>query len=119
MNKKEEQLNKITVMQKDKGERLERNIFFPLIIFILALIYDIFPFDLIPDVPLVGWGDDLFITLFATINLIQKAFFYRDKTVGPLLGKVKWGIVFFSILSFFVVFSLFVLLIVVVVKLVT
>ena len=38
----------------------------------LAVLYDISPVDAIPDIPVVGWVDDFFITATAGLNLIQQ-----------------------------------------------
>lgn len=37
-----------------------------------ALIYILSPIDLIPDIPLIGWLDDLFVILFVLIRLKEK-----------------------------------------------
>ncbi len=39
----------------------------PAICIILALIYDISPVDIIPDVPFIGWLDDIAVTLGTVI----------------------------------------------------
>ena len=37
----------------------------------LAALYDVSPVDIIPDIPVVGWIDDILITLTAFLNCIQ------------------------------------------------
>lgn len=37
-----------------------------------ALIYILSPIDLIPDIPPIGWLDDLFVILFVLIRLKEK-----------------------------------------------
>lgn len=37
-----------------------------------ALIYTLSPIDLIPDIPPIGWLDDLFVILFVLIRLKEK-----------------------------------------------
>ena len=45
------------------------NKFFAIIFIIVALIYDINPADLVTDLaPIVGWIDDIVITLISIIN---------------------------------------------------
>lgn len=39
---------------------------------ILALVYDVSPVDLIPDVPFIGWIDDLAVSVLAFSNLIKQ-----------------------------------------------
>lgn len=41
-------------------------------IVIIAIIYDISPIDLIPDVPVVGWIDDVVVSVLAFANLIKQ-----------------------------------------------
>jgi uncharacterized membrane protein YkvA (DUF1232 family) len=43
-----------------------------LIVVALAVIYIISPIDLIPDVPIVGWGDDLIAALIGLKALVSK-----------------------------------------------
>lgn len=42
------------------------------IVLILAFFYDIWPADLIPDIPIVGWGDDLFVTVLSILYAYKK-----------------------------------------------
>lgn len=37
-----------------------------------ALVYTLSPIDLIPDIPPIGWIDDLFVILFVLIRLKEK-----------------------------------------------
>lgn len=57
---------------------------------IVSFMYFIFPFDLIPDVPIVGWVDDFFFILIALINVAEKKVFYNYETIQKTLNKVKW-----------------------------
>lgn len=41
-------------------------------ILVLAVFYDIWPFDLIPDIPIIGWGDDLIVTLASLYYAYKK-----------------------------------------------
>jgi len=50
----------------------ERPMAVPVFLFVLAILYDISPIDIIPDIPVVGYVDDFFITAIATLNLLQK-----------------------------------------------
>lgn len=38
----------------------------------LAVLYDVSPVDIIPDIPVVGWIDDFIITASAGLNCIEK-----------------------------------------------
>jgi uncharacterized membrane protein YkvA (DUF1232 family) len=44
----------------------------PYILVAFALLYDISPADLIPDAPVIGWIDDIVVTLAAVANLLHK-----------------------------------------------
>jgi len=51
---------------------------------VLSIAYIVSPIDLIPDVPGIGWIDDLFVGLIAGLNMLQK-------TIGqtiPLLSSI-------------------------------
>ncbi len=79
-------------VNKEKGIKKNRSTKFPVILFILAIIYDILPIDLIPDIPVIGWIDDLVITLTAGINLIEKAALNQYTTLQKIVRIIKWSI---------------------------
>lgn len=90
------------------GDKPARPVFFPVALLLLALAYDLFPFDLIPDVfPLVGWGDDFIITFFALFNFIEKTVLYRQKSYQYLVKVVKWGVLIFGFLVLLLVVLFF------------
>lgn len=43
------------------------------IVLALAFFYDISPIDLIPDIPIIGWGDDLIVTILSFIYTYKKS----------------------------------------------
>lgn len=52
----------------------------PKALFLLALIYVAFPFDLLPDIlPVIGWLDDLGMFAFASWYLWRVGAFYGQK----------------------------------------
>lgn len=54
--------------RKTKGRRL-----MPVILMIAAILYDVSPVDILPDVlPVAGWIDDCLITIAAALNLILR-----------------------------------------------
>lgn len=67
------------------------------ILMVLAIIYDILPVDLVPDIPLLGWIDDFLITLVAAINLIQN----NKEDISPKQSKImtaiKWALLIFTV----------------------
>lgn len=70
------------------------------LITLAALAYDVSPIDAVPDgIPVLGWLDDLGVTLIAALNMYQQ--FAKDQ--GSLLVKlakyVKWSMVALVILA--------------------
>ncbi len=67
------------------------------ILMVLAIIYDLLPVDLVPDIPFLGWIDDFLITLVAVINLIQN----NKEDISPKQSKImriiKWGLAIFTV----------------------
>ncbi len=57
-------------MEKGKGPGEKPSRIISIVLFIGALIYTIAPFDIIPDAPVVGWIDDILLTLITGLNLI-------------------------------------------------
>ena len=77
-----------------------QNTWLALILFILAILYDLSPVDLLPDVmPGIGWVDDLFITLSAALNLIEKSVGNISTTLSTLVRYVKWGVILIGVIA--------------------
>lgn len=51
--------------------------FIPYLIVSLGIIYGIWPMDVIPDVPLIGWIDD--IGVIGTTILMALIFYFKNK----------------------------------------
>jgi hypothetical protein len=71
----------------------------PVIIFIAALIWDF----VIPSVPVIGWLDDTFITLFAGLNLLQSSVGTTNIYLARLLRFAKWICLALGIIIFLLV----------------
>lgn len=56
----------------------------------LAIVYDISPVDIIPDIPVVGWVDDFFITATAGLNLIEQHTKESMKALSTIAKTLKW-----------------------------
>ena len=56
----------------------------------LAVLYDISPVDVIPDIPVVGWVDDFFITATAGLNLIQQYTSESMQWLSTIAKTLKW-----------------------------
>jgi uncharacterized membrane protein YkvA (DUF1232 family) len=71
----------------------EKSLLVPVILFILAILYDISPVDLIPDIPVIGHIDDALVTLIATLNLLQRSLRDFSDFLSSLLGLAKWIVI--------------------------
>lgn len=56
----------------------------------LAVLYDLSPVDIIPDIPVVGWVDDFFITATAVLNLIQQHTQESMQWLSAIAKTLKW-----------------------------
>lgn len=73
---------------------------------ILALIYDINPVDILPDIPVIGWMDDSFLTLITVINLLQqKSRESGHAETSRTMKALKWLFIVFGIVVVFVVIA--------------
>lgn len=81
------------------NQQAQRSIVFPVVLFMLAILYDISPIDLIPDIPVVGYVDDFFITAIATLNLLEKWLQDSSIVLASLLRLAKWLVVFTGIIA--------------------
>ena len=57
----------------------------------LSVAYLFSPVDIIPDIPIVGWVDDFFITTTAGLNLLQGY-------AAQLVKMIKWGIIILGVI---------------------
>ena len=62
------------------------------ILFGLAVIYTISPVDLIPDIPVVGWIDDMTLLVSSVLNLIQKQSEAGNEKIAAVLKYIKWTV---------------------------
>lgn len=64
------------------------------LIALAALAYDVSPVDAIPDgVPVLGWLDDIGVSLMAAINLYQQFAKDQNSTLVKLIRYTKWMLV--------------------------
>ena len=71
-----------------------------------SIIYDVIPADLIPDIPLVGWLDDMLVTSSAALNCLQQFGVNANGKVDRLLKWLKWICILLAILVIIVVILL-------------
>jgi uncharacterized membrane protein YkvA (DUF1232 family) len=57
---------------------------------IVSVFYTISPFDIIPDIPVVGWIDDFFIVSAASLNLMEKITGKEHQSLRSVLKALKW-----------------------------
>lgn len=64
------------------------------VIAMLALAYDVSPIDAVPDgIPVLGWLDDVGVTLVAALNAYQQFAANQDALLVKLAKYVKWLLV--------------------------
>ncbi len=61
-----------------------------IILLIGAIVYDFIPADLIPDIPVIGWIDDFFVTSSALFNCIQQFSDDGNEILGKVMKWLKW-----------------------------
>ncbi|MBF0344797.1 MAG: DUF1232 domain-containing protein [Nitrospirae bacterium] len=72
----------------------------PILLFFLAIAYDISPVDIIPDViPVIGWIDDFFITTTATLNVLGSLISAQYAALAGLVRILKWLTIIVGIIA--------------------
>ncbi|MGL4779967.1 MAG: YkvA family protein [Bacteroidales bacterium] len=81
---------------------------------ILGVIYILSPIDLLPDIPLIGYMDDIFMGVVIGLNWAQVSTEHSNALLSSVFKLTKWvmiilGIILFLLLSIFglLVFNLF------------
>lgn len=69
-----------------------------LLLTVLGAIYAISPFDIIPDIPVIGWIDDFFVVTAALLNLLEHYTGRTHYTLRRGLKIAKWVIVIVGII---------------------
>lgn len=82
----------------------QNNMIMPIIWMVAALLYDVSPIDVIPDIPVIGWIDDFFITATATLNLIQKAAKDSVQWLSTIAKTLKWITILLGIIVILLLF---------------
>ncbi len=71
-----------------------------------SILYDVIPADFIPDIPFVGWLDDMLVTSSAALNCLQQFGVNANGKVDRLLKWLKWICILLAILVIIVVILL-------------
>lgn len=77
-----------------------------LLLLAASIIYDIIPADLIPDIPFIGWLDDMLITSSAALNCLQQFGINANGKVERLLKWLKWGCILLAFIIVIIVLML-------------
>lgn len=72
----------------------------------LSIAYMLSPIDIIPDIPVVGWVDDFFITATAGLNLIQGYTADSSRSLAQLVKMVKWAVIILGVVCILLVLLL-------------
>ena len=68
------------------------------ILLIGAIVYDFLPTDLVPDIPVIGWIDDFFVTSSALFNCIQQFTENGNELLTRVMKWLKWTCLLLGIL---------------------
>ena len=71
-----------------------------------SILYDVIPADFIPDIPLVGWLDDMLVTSSAALNCLQQFGVNANGKVDRLFKWLKCICILLAILVIIVVILL-------------
>lgn len=68
-----------------------------------SIIYDVIPADFIPDIPFLGWLDDMLITSSAALNCLQQFGINANGKVERLLKWLKWTCILLAVIIILIV----------------
>ncbi len=78
------------------------------ILFVLAIIYALSSKDIVPNIPIIGWVDDLTFLAFTTLNIIEKRIRSRDQSRITLsrvilIQVIKWSVMIAGLVAMSVI----------------
>ena len=71
-----------------------------------SILYDVIPADFIPDIPFVGWLDDMLVTSSAALNCLQQFCIKANGKIDRLLKWLKWICILFAVLVIIIFITL-------------
>ena len=71
-----------------------------------SIIYDVIPADFIPDIPFVGWLDDMLVTSSEALNCLQQFGINANGKVDRLLKWLKWICILLAVIVIIIVIVL-------------
>lgn len=77
-----------------------------LVLLAAAVGYDMLPSDLIPDLPVIGWVDDILITSTAALNCLEQFTTEENQLMQKVLKWLKWTCLLLAILIILVLMLL-------------
>ena len=72
--------------------------FWPYVMLGAAVLYAVSPIDLIPDVPVVGWIDDISLLLVTSLNVIEKNIAEANSRLQRMIHVLKWSFIVLGVL---------------------
>ncbi|MES2205682.1 MAG: DUF1232 domain-containing protein [Pseudomonadota bacterium] len=57
---------------------------------LLSMVYAISPIDIIPDIPFIGWVDDITFLIVAALNLLEKGAGIHSQSLLSIIRTLKW-----------------------------
>lgn len=68
-----------------------------------SILYDVIPADFIPDVPMIGWLDDILVTSSAAVNCLQQFNVGESPIAQKVMKWLKWILIALAVLIIVVV----------------
>lgn len=65
---------------------------------VLAAIYILSPLDIMPDVPVIGFLDDIFLGIVIGLNWAQHSTEQTNQILSSFIGLIKWGLVVLGVI---------------------
>lgn len=65
---------------------------------VLGILYFCSPVDIVPDIPIVGWFDDVTISLGTGLNVLEKGLLDTNQSFQRIVRMIKWAIIFIGVL---------------------
>ncbi len=62
----------------------------PLLWLLLSIIYAVSPIDIIPDIPFIGWVDDITFLAVAVLNYVEKGTGIHSPSLVSIVKAIKW-----------------------------
>lgn len=65
---------------------------------VLAAIYILSPLDIMPDVPVIGFLDDIFLGIVIGLNWAQYSTEESNKILSSFIGLIKWVLIILGVI---------------------